>query len=160
MSSPATPASVRRAELRTRTALLAAAAIVVVAMPLAAAGCGDEEASEARQAQEQPDGPVDISGTDPLGQEIGGSVAPLAMCVDWNGGSEPERLATIEEIRRQLAAQDSGVTAPELSNDEATEVFDHACEPDWAAGFRLYKLYARGVGFVEVQREIEEREGE
>jgi hypothetical protein len=158
VSSPATPASVRRAELRTRTALLAAALVVAV-LPLALAGCGDEEASEARQAQEMPEGPVDISGTDPLGQEIGGSVAPLAMCVDWNGGSEPERLATVEEIRRQLAAQDSGVTVPELSDDEAEEVFDNACEPSWAAGFRLYKLYSRAVGFVEVERQIEDGQG-
>jgi hypothetical protein len=153
VSSPATPASARRAELRARTALFVAALLVVLAVPLAMAGCGDEERSEARQAQEAPDGPVDISGTDPLGQEIGGSVAPLAMCTDWNGGSEPERLATIEEIRKQLAAQDSGVTAPELSDDEAEEVFDHACEPSWAAGFRLYKLYSRAVGFVNVERE-------
>ena len=126
------------------------------------AGCGDEEASEARQAQEQelPDGPVDISGSDPLGQMIGGSVAPLVMCSDWNDGSDPDRLATIEDIRTQLGAQDSGITAPELTDEEATELFDNSCEPSWAAGFRLYKLYARGVGFVTLKREIEKREGE
>ena len=132
-------------------------------MPLLAmAGCGDEEPSEARQAeeQEQPDGPVDISGTDPVGQEIGGSSAPLATCADWNGADEGERLATVNEIRIQLAAQDSGIIAPELTDEEGEELFDGACEPSWAAGFRLYKLYARGVGFVELKREIEEREAE
>ena len=87
-------------------------------------------------------------------------MAPLAMCSDWNGGSEPERLATIEDIRIQLAAQDSGITAPELTDEEARELFDNACEPSWAAGFRLYKLYARGVGFVELKREIEDRQAE
>jgi hypothetical protein len=158
MSSPARSASVHRAELRTRTGLLAAA-LLVLALPLAIAGCGDEEPSEAQQAQERPEGPVDISGTDPVGQMIGGSVAPLAMCSDWNGGSEPERLATIEDIRTQLGAQDSGITAPELTDEEAEELFDNSCEPSWAAGFRLYKLYARGVGFVELKREIEERQG-
>lgn len=151
-------ASVPRAELRTRTGLLAAA-LVVLALPLVAAGCGDEDPSEARQAQERPEGPVDISGTDPVGQVIGGSVAPLAMCSDWNGGTGPEQLATIEDIRTQLAAQDSGITAPELTDEEAEELFDSACEPSWAAGFRLYKLYARGAGFVELKREIEERQG-
>ena len=163
MSLPAPPISARRAELKTRSGLLAAA-LVVVALPLALAGCGDEESSEARQAdapaQEQADGPVDISGTDPVGQEIGGSSAPLATCEDWNGASEGERLATVNEIRIQLAAQDSGIIAPELTDEEGEELFDGACEPSWAAGFRLYKLYARGAGFVELKREIEERQGE
>jgi hypothetical protein len=123
------------------------------------AGCGGEEPSQARQAQDRPDEPIDISGTDPVGQTIGGSVAPLAMCSDWNGANEAERLATIAEIRTQLGAQDSGISAPELTDEEAEEMFDNACEPSWAAGFRLYKLYARAVGFVELKREIEERQG-
>jgi hypothetical protein len=124
------------------------------------AGCGGDEPSQARQAQDRPDEPIDISGTDPVGQMIGGSVAPLAMCSDWNGASEAERLATIDEIRTQLAPQDSGISAPELTDEEAAEVFDNACKPSWAAGFRLYKLYARAVGFVETKREIEATQAE
>ena len=122
-------------------------------------GCGGEEPSQARQDHERPDKPIDVSGTDPVGQMIGGSVAPLATCADWKGATEAERLATIDEIRTQLAAQDSGISAPELTDEEAGEMFDTACRPSWAAGFRLYKLYARGVGFVELKREIEERRG-
>jgi hypothetical protein len=151
-------ASVRRAELRARTGLLAAPFLLIV-LALAVAGCGGEEPSQAQQAQEGGNEPVDISGTEPAGQMIGGSVAPLAMCSDWNGANEPERLATIEDIRTQLGAQDSGITAPELTDEEAEEMFDNSCEPSWAAGFRLYKLYARAVGFVELKREIEERQG-
>jgi hypothetical protein len=152
VSSPARSASVRRAELR--TGLLAAALLALV---LALGGCGGEEPSQARQ--DRPDGPIDISGTDPVGQMIGGSVAPLAMCADWKGASEPERLATIADIRAQLSAQDSGISVPVLTDEEAAEVFDTACRPSWAAGFRLYKLYARAVGFVELKREIEEQQG-
>lgn len=122
-------------------------------------GCGEEESNGAQRAQQPADEPIDISGTDPVGQQIGGSVAPLAMCSDWNGATEPERLATIDEIRTQLGAQDPGITAPELTDDEAGEIFDTACEPSWAAGFRLYKIYSRAVGFVELKREIEARQG-
>ena len=158
MSSPARPASVPRAELRARTGPLAAALLALV-LALATAGCGDEESSEAKQAPDRPDQPIDVSGTDPVGQVIAGSAAPLAMCADWNDGSEPERLATIEDIRTQLAAQDSGISAPELTDEEAEEMFDGACEPSWAAGFRLYKLYARAAGFVDLKREIEDQGG-
>jgi hypothetical protein len=158
VSSPARSASVPRADLRARTGLLAAALIVLV-VSLAMAGCGGDEPSQARQAEDRADEPIDISGTDPVGQMIGGSVAPLAMCSDWNGANEPERLATIEDIRSQLNAQDSGISAPELTDEEAEEMFDNACEPSWASGFRLYKLYARAVGFVELKREIEARQG-
>jgi hypothetical protein len=159
VSSPATPASGRRAELSARTGLLAALLIALV-LALTSVGCGDEEPSEAQQPQDASDQPIDVSGTDPVGQVIGGTAAPLAQCSDWNGGSEDERLATIEDIRTQLAAQDSGITTPELTDDEAEGMFDNACEPTWAAGFRLYKLYARAAGFVEVERHIEEQAGE
>lgn len=152
MSSPATSASVPRG----RTALLAAA-LLALALALAMGGCGGEEASQARQ--DRPDGPVDISGTDPVGQMIGGSVAPLATCADWKGASESEGLATIADIRAQLSAQDSGISAPELTDEEAEEMFDTACKRSWAAGFRLYKIYARAAGFVELKREIEARRG-
>ncbi len=124
------------------------------------AGCGGRGALAGPAGSGQPEEPIDISGTDPVGQMIGGSVAPLATCADWNGATEPERLATIEDIRTQLGAQDSGITAPELTDEEAEEMYDNACKPSWAAGFRLYKLYARAVGFVELKREIEERQGE
>lgn len=158
MSSRARSASVPRAELR--TGLLAAALLALaLALAMAMGGCGGEEPSQARQDQDRPDGAIDISGTDPVGQMIGGSVAPLAMCADWKGASEPERLATVADIRAQLSAQDSGISAPELTDEEAGEMFDTACRPSWASGFRLYKLYARAVGFVELKREIEEQQG-
>lgn len=154
MSSPATPASARWA----KTAGLLTTAVLALVLAVAAGGCGGEGTSEARQGADLPNEPVDISGTDPVGQMIGGSVAPLATCGDWEGASEDERLATIADIREQLAAQDAGVTTPELTDEEAEELFDNSCGRSWAAGFRLYKLYARGAGFVALKREIEERQ--
>jgi hypothetical protein len=149
VSSRGRSISVRATELR---ALLLAG---LLALGLGLSACGGEE-SPAEARDDRLDEVVDISGTDPVGQERAGSVAPLAMCGDWNEGSEEERRATIADIRAQLAPQDSGIQAPELTDEEATEVFDNACEPSWAGGFRLYKLYARAVGFVEVKRALEE----
>lgn len=157
MSCPARSASVPGAERsysKLRTGLLPA---VLLVLALAMGGCGGEEPPQARPGTS--DEPIDISGTDPVGQLIGGSVAPLVTCGDWKGASGPERLATIADIRAQLGPQDSGITSPALTDEEAGELFDNACERSWAAGFRLYKLYARGTGFVELKRETEEPSG-
>jgi hypothetical protein len=130
------------------------------------AGCGGGDAppgSPPGGAVEQPalersgEGDVvDISGTEPVGEMTAGSVAPLAECRDWNGADPGERLATIADIRSQMNLEDSGIDAPALTDDEAAQLFDGACGPDYAGGFRLYKLYARGAGFVELKRLLDE----
>jgi hypothetical protein len=151
VSSPARPRTARGAELR------AAALAGVVALTLAA--CGSEEPAAVVQADEV----VDISGTEPVGpgvQPVGemtaGSVAPLVECRDWNEASPEQRLATIADVRSQINLEDSGIEGPALTDEEAEQLFDGSCEPTWAQGFRLYKLYARAVGFVGLKRAIEE----
>lgn len=129
--------SPRRARSRTATA---SAATAVAVAALLVAGCGDEAEPAA----------------EPLGKQVGGSVAQLAQCRDWNGGTEAEQLATIADIRAQVNREDSGVTAPPLTDEEALEVFDGACSEEFADGFRLYVLYARAAGFAPLLREIEE----
>ena len=99
---------------------------------------------------------VDISGTEAVGPVTAGSVAQLADCGDWNAATEEQKLATIEDVRSQLSRPDSGISGPVLTDDEAMEAFDTSCEPSWAAGFRLYKLYARSVGFVELKRRLDD----
>jgi hypothetical protein len=103
-------------------------------LALAGAGCGsdDEQSSEEAGA---------------VGQELGGSVAPLAQCRDWVEASDEEKLATIEDIRSQVNREDAGVTASELSDDEAMEVFDNGCDETYAAGYRLHVMYARAAAF-------------
>jgi len=108
------------------------------------------------QAAEREGGVVDISGTEPVGEMLAGSVAQLAQCRDWNGASPEERLATLDDVRSQINLEDSGISAPALTDEEAQDLFDDACEPTWAQGFRLYKLYARAAGFITLQREIDE----
>ena len=124
----------RSARPRSRTVRRA---IVAAAATLALGGCGDD-----------PENPS----AEPVGQETAGSVAPLAQCRDWNRGSAAEKLATIEEIRRQVNLEDSGVEAPPLSDDEAMRMFENACSQVYADGFRLYVLYARAAGFAPLTR--------
>ena len=125
---------------RSRTAIVRPAAALLVTSALALAGCGDEAEPAA----------------EPLGEELGGSVAQLAQCSDWNGGTEAEKLATIADIRAQVNREDSGVSAPPLTDEEAMEVFNNACSEEFADGFRLYVVYARAAGFAPLLREIEQ----
>ena len=129
--------SQRRA--RSSTGTVRRPAIVAAAVALALAGCGDEE----QQAE-------------PLGEELGGSVAQLAQCRDWVEGNEAEKLATIADIRGQVSRTDAGLESPPLSDDEAMEVFDNACSHEFAAGFRLYVLYSRAAGFAPLLRDVGE----
>jgi hypothetical protein len=119
---------------RTRWALSALLALAL--LPLA--GCGDDGGSGEAEAE-------------PVGQKLGGSVAPLVSCFDWVDASEPEKLATIEEVRNQVNPESSGVDAPDLSDEEAMEVFENGCDRPEAAGFRLYLLYARAAAFKPLQ---------
>ena len=154
MISPATSRTARNAEARL-AALVAAALVLAVGL----AGCGSGDDEPAARDDGRPDTVVDISGTDPVGQMLAGSVAALVNCRDWKGAGEEERLATIADIRDQLAPQGSGIEIPELTDEEAAEVFDNSCRPGWAGGFRLYKLYAKAAGFVTLKRAIEPGDG-
>ena len=135
-------------------ALAGAAALLLLIAPV---GCGSDDGDGTAGEDRRPDAVVDISGTDPVGQMVGGSVAALVTCRDWEGANEEERLATIADIRKQLAPQDSGIELPELTDEEAAEVFDNACEIEASGGFRLYKLYAQAAGFVTLKRAVEDR---
>jgi hypothetical protein len=109
-----------------------APALAVAALMAAACGADPEPAEKAK----------------PVGDVLVGSVAPLAQCADWRAGTRAERLATIDDIREQVNLQDSAVKTPELSDKVAYRVLDTTCRKPFAAGFRLYKLYARAAGFA------------
>ncbi len=93
-------------------------------------------------------GPLSASGARPLGEMLAGSVAPMAQCADWNGGTRAQRLATIEDIREQVNLKDSAVQTPPLSDGAAYTVLDKTCRRAFASSFRLYKLYARADAFA------------
>ncbi len=111
-----------------------AAAGALAAAALAVGACGEEEAASDRE----PTG---------VGQPIAGSVAALSQCSDWNEGSEEERVATVTDIRAQLNQVGADGPTPDLPDEQAYDLLDRACANDFAAGFRLYKIYARGAAF-------------
>jgi hypothetical protein len=129
---------------------------VAVALALAGAGCGSEDSQATAEADPEPQGVVDISGTEPVGEMTAGSVASLVECRDWNGATAEQQLATIADVRSQINLEDSGISAPALTDEEAQNLFDSACRPAYAQGFRLYKLYSKAAGFISLQRLIEE----
>lgn len=118
--------------------LLAALVAIVASGVVAFAAIGDGSSS---------DDPAK-----PLGEEFGGSVAPLADCDAWNGGTRPRKLATIAAIRNQVSRDDTSVESPPLSDDEALRLFDGECKPSYAGGFRLYVLYSRAAGYAPLLR--------
>jgi hypothetical protein len=119
-----------------------AAAATVVVLSLGAVACGDDE-NGAR-------GDRDVK---PLGETLAGSVAPLAQCKDWVGGSRERKLATIDDIRAQVSRRDTGIRSPALTDEEALGLFDRACSNRFARSFRLYVLYARAAGFIPLARD-------
>lgn len=118
------------------------AAAVSLVLALAAGGCGGGGS----------EGPVDENrDAEPVGQELGGSVAALVQCSDWEGATNDEKLATIEDVRSQVNREDAGVTSSQLTDAEAMEVFDIGCAKPYADGFRLHVMYARAAAFKPLQ---------
>ena len=152
--SPSAPA--------TRSGLTAALVAAALAAAAAIGGCGEDGRAGGqpeRQAGGQPERQagevVDISGTEAVGENLAGSVASLVECRDWNEATPEQKLATIADVRSQVNRQDAGISAPALTDEEAQDVFDSTCEPEWAQGLRLYKLYARAASFAPLARELQ-----
>ena len=90
----------------------------------------------------------DDSGGETTREDVLGSLAALAQCSDWNGRTEDERLATIENIREQINLEQGPVQTPALDDERAYELFENACSEPGAATHRLYVIYARAAGFA------------
>jgi hypothetical protein len=113
---------------------------------------GAREFLRTAQVEQREDQVGGVTGTpgsaNPLGEVLVGSVARMATCADWNGGTIGQRLATIHDIRQQVNPKDSPVRTLELSDRDAYGVLDRTCSRDFAGSFRLYKLYARAEAFA------------
>ncbi len=111
----------------------AIAAACVLALGATACGADDERAAPAAE---------------PVGDYRAGSVAQLAECSDWTAGTRAEQAATVEAIKAAINLEDGTGETPELSDDEAYRVIDTTCAENFAARFRLYKVYARATSFA------------
>jgi len=151
-------------QAKTRLAIALLAACLAVAPALA--GCGDDGEAKAQPEKQsasalndarpeiQRGGVIDISGTDAVGENLAGSVASLVECRDWNEATPEQKLATIDDVRSQVSREGGAVSSPALTDAEALAIFDSACEPGYAQGFRLYKLYSHAAGFAPLAREV------
>ena len=78
-----------------------------------------------------------------------GSRIELLDCEDWQRADPREREDTIEAIRQVVTRPvgPGGGRGAALDDDRAYEVFERQCRQDFAASFRLYKLYTRAAAF-------------
>ena len=86
---------------------------------------------------------------EPVGDVRAGSVAQLAECSRLDGGQLARsawRRSTV--IKAAINLEDGTGETPELSDEAAYRVIDTTCAEDFAASFRLYKVYARATGFA------------
>ena len=105
------------------------AAGLVAAAGLALAGCGGDTA--------------------PADQGVGGNTPlRLADCDDWNGSGVDERLFTVEQLRELNEGPSDVVRGAVLDEDQAYDILDGQCEPEFAGAFKLYKLYGRAAAFL------------
>jgi hypothetical protein len=110
---------------------------LAVAACAALAGCAGDDSGPAAQA-----GGVGI-----------GEVR-LADCEGWRAADVRERHETLEALRgfagdRTGSPGGHGAT---LDDDDAYELIERSCEPSYAAGFKLYKLYTRAAAFQSLRR--------
>ena len=111
----------------------AGAALVAVVCVLAA-GCGGSESGENLAAG--------------AGPGVGAPIN-LADCTDWKDSSVDERLGTVGQLTDFFGGDvpGTGGRGPVLDDEEAYDLLDAACEPEYARAFRLYKLYGRAAAF-------------
>jgi hypothetical protein len=99
-----------------------------------ATGCGDSSDSS-------------DPGSSALGSPDVQTTAREADCTDWNGASVEEQQVIVESIAQFEGGAPTGTPGRTLPDDQAFELFERACEQEYARAFKLYKLYARAAAF-------------
>jgi len=107
-----------------------AACALIAAMALGGCGADDGPAAQARGG---------------IGQPV-----RTADCQAWKDSGARERFETVEALR-QFAGDRTGSPAGRgatLDDEAAYDLLERSCEPAYAAGFKLYKLYTRAAAFA------------
>lgn len=116
--------------MRGTRALIASAAVGVAVL---CGGCGDGGDGAAAQA-----------GGGRLGQPV-----RVADCDAWRGAGLRERYDTVEALRDFAGDRTGspGGRGATLDDEDAYDLLERSCEPGYAGGFKLYKLYTRAAAF-------------
>lgn len=87
----------------------------------------------------------------PAAQAGGGLSQPvrLADCETWRAADARERFDTIGALRAFAGDRTGspGGRGATLDDDAAYDLIERSCEPSYARGFKLYKLYTRAAAF-------------
>jgi len=76
------------------------------------------------------------------------SGAAQADCRQWNDASYRQRQQVVEQLGRiSNRGNYPGQRGAKLPDDKAYDVLEGACKRDYAAHFRLSKLYSRALAF-------------
>jgi len=118
----------------------AAATIAVAAAIGGLIGCGDEGSD----SEEPGTGEAALG----VGDERAGSTSALAQCSDWLEGTEEEKQATVDDLYNQVNQAGADGPTPDLSDEDAFELFERTCPQEYAGSFRLYKLYLSSAAFA------------
>jgi hypothetical protein len=120
---------------RSRGAKRQVAVLLVCLAAAFAAGCGDSD-------------DAGDSGSSALGSPDVQTTARETDCTDWNDATVEERQIIVESIAEFEGGAPTGTTGRTLPDDEAYELFGRFCDKDYAAAFKLYKLYVRAAAFA------------
>jgi hypothetical protein len=97
-------------------------------------GCGDsDDASD--------------PGSSALGSPELQTSAREADCADWKAATAEEQQVIIDSVAEYEGGEPTGTRGRFLPEEKAYELFDRACEQDYASAFKLYKVYARAAAF-------------
>jgi hypothetical protein len=80
----------------------------------------------------------------------GGTPLRLAECDDWNDSGVEERLNTVKQLRQFAGGPVGNISARGaiLDDDQAYDLLEGQCEPEFSGAFKLYKLYVRAAAFI------------
>jgi hypothetical protein len=71
--------------------------------------------------------------------------------MDWNEASVEDQRVIVDSIAEFEGGAPTGTQGRTLPDEQALELFDRACEEDYASAFKLYKVYVRAAAFQSAQ---------